>query len=381
MCDDVLDLTDSPVPQRKATHANANGSSPFRHNSGILRGVPDQSDEEDHFETAASQSCAKKKTVSASKKRGVDPEKLAQREATEANKVAKKEAAEALKRQKEIEKERKRLEKESIQLQKEARTEERRIAAQMSGKHKDSEVSLIIEDRLYNSQEGLAIIDHLRQQTGEKERPIQFLPAPSRIPNLLRWTFRSLSDGGGCNIGEPRCRVMEFAVVLMPAAEYIQLATDTDDSIDFDALGTFVDETRRKAAVTEGCPDHCRLTILLNDLDKEVNKMVLFTLPTAILFTFTSTMLPQHQTLSFTRLRSTSISKFMVTFMNHICMMLAQARSKNNATSISGLQAALAALDGAEAYLIAEKGVDVWKVLYLRRSFDCLRHNNLPFND
>jgi hypothetical protein len=280
MSDDLLDLTSSP-DLRKNSSLDADSfksKPPSKTSLKLPNSYIDNSDEDDYFSSSILAPSKK-----AAGKRG-DDKNEEKRERDEAKKIAaeaarrrKEQVLEDKRIQKEMAQDEKRREKERIQHEKDAKNEERRVAAEMSGRFKDSEVSMIIEESLYNSEEGLVIIENLKQQSterGDKEKPIQFLSARSRIPSLVRWTYRAKSDGGGCNIGEPKSRVMEFIVLLLSPEEFVSLVVQTTDFVDFAALGRFVDKVRTKASQTEGCPPGSRLTILLNDLDKEVNRLV-----------------------------------------------------------------------------------------------------------
>lgn len=131
------------------------------------------------------------------------------------------------------------------------------------------QVSMIIDRKLMN-----IVNDNISMQEIFTAKTINYMETDvvSTVPGLTRWTKRAVKHGGYGNINHEFSEVMYFSVVLFDTAEYITLARQSVDNLNFQALGDKVDDMYSR--IRSESPEITSWTVVLMGVEKEINKQL-----------------------------------------------------------------------------------------------------------
>jgi hypothetical protein len=115
---------------------------------------------------------------------------------------------------------------------------------QRHGYYKHQELSLIVEQKLFESDLGGEFGSHLLFASSEKTA-YGYLPMQSSISGLCQWTYRSYMDGGHGLSGEVGVTPLPFVAIVFPPQRLIQLALQSpDEGISFPDYSNHLEDLR-----------------------------------------------------------------------------------------------------------------------------------------
>jgi hypothetical protein len=107
---------------------------------------------------------------------------------------------------------------------------------QKYGFYKHQELSLILEEKLFQSELGGEIASHLLfSSSSGSQKSYGYSSMKSAIPGLCQWTYRSYLDGGHGSIGEVGVQLLPIVVIVYSSQKLIQLALNNahNDDLSF----------------------------------------------------------------------------------------------------------------------------------------------------
>jgi hypothetical protein len=146
---------------------------------------------------------------------------------------------------------------------------QKRTESEMNGKFKAGEVALVLT-------EDCTILKDINKKFDEKLEAGTRLAVhryPCSINGLYRWTHRSTSFGGCCNIGDSNSEVFPYVVLEISPEAFIAQVKQTNDGSEYNALAGWIGETLHRMKSREHCPLGTRLTILIIGLDRYLAKL------------------------------------------------------------------------------------------------------------
>lgn len=149
----------------------------------------------------------------------------------------------------------------------EARPTKKMQDQQLTGYYKHKELSLVMEDNLQKSPLGGEISATLLFSKENKNYGI--FSAPSTIPGLCRWTYRSYMDGGNGNVCEDGVIVLPYVVVVYPPQVFIAAVMAAEEGSEFPGLVAEVSSMREKLLTKEYCPPDVKIVLMVVNIYEE----------------------------------------------------------------------------------------------------------------
>jgi hypothetical protein len=142
---------------------------------------------------------------------------------------------------------------------------------QRHGYYKHQELSLVVEQKLFDSELGGEIGSHLLFSS---EKAYGYLSMQSSISGLCQWTYRSYLDGGHGLSGEVGVVPLPFVAIVFPPQRLIQLALQSpDNGLTFPEYSTQLEGIRSQ--LTFHCPPRpsqqggTKVCLIIIDLQEE----------------------------------------------------------------------------------------------------------------
>jgi len=163
-----------------------------------------------------------------------------------------------------------------------------------SGKHKDHEISIVIDNYFHSLSHYGWDIEHYFQENfpnygfflstdmmipmiikrDQQHQQQQQQQQQDIIPGIIRWTFRKHKNGGKCNVGTIGSKTLPFNVIITPCGDFLDSITDSKDYVSFPTLEKWIVDLKKIIynSSQQNDKDQVRIVLILNDIEKEAAK-------------------------------------------------------------------------------------------------------------